>query len=35
MPLSVARFDFLSFWADEALLPTDARVAAGLSEGWI
>lgn len=28
MPLSMARFDFLSFWADEALLPSYSRVTA-------
>jgi len=35
MPLAVTRFDFLSFWADEALLPTYPGVAARFSEGWI
>jgi len=35
MPLPVARFDFLSLWADEALLPADPRVAACFGEGWI
>ena len=35
MPLSMARFDFLSFWTDEALLPSHSRVTTCFSEGWI
>lgn len=35
MPLTMARFDFLSFWTDEALLPSYSRVAACFGEGWI
>lgn len=35
MPLRMAGFDFLSFWADEALLPSYSRVAACFGEGWI
>lgn len=35
MPLSMARFDFLSFWADEALLPSYSRVTTCFDKGWI
>lgn len=35
MPLAVARFYFLSFWTDEALLPSYSRIAACFSEGGI
>lgn len=35
MPLSMARFDLLSLWADEALFPPNSGVAACLHEGWI